>query len=187
MPYYIKSALFCFPVSFNQPHMVTKYLAIGFLGSSLIAFSDAAAATQSSSDQATTTATPTADSLLAVSSPAWLASITPITGLPTAVPSGAVPTGALAATVPGFNLSAYPPGWKTPPINSAEVQAVISTIDWTKVPNATVHQGKSNGDLVTTGYNENTDPYCWWSDTNCVTPKVDYLPEDISYCPRPGE
>lgn len=167
--------------------MVTKFIAIGLLGTSIIALSNADAATATSSEQATTTATPTADSLLAVSSPAWLSSVTPMAGLPSAVPSGSVPTGVLTATLPGFNLSAYPEGWKTPPTDSAEVQAVISALDWTKVPNAAVRKAKSNGDLDMSGYDANTDPYCWWSDTNCVNPKVDYLPEDISYCPRPGE
>lgn len=38
-----------------------------------------------------------------------------------------------------------------------------------------------------TGYDANTDPYCWWSDTNCVNPKVDYLPPDIYNCPNPGD
>ncbi|KAI8578449.1 hypothetical protein K450DRAFT_246862 [Umbelopsis ramanniana AG] len=165
--------------------MVTKFLAIGLLGSALVALSDAAAT--KANQKAATTPSPTVDALLAVTSPAWLASITPITGLPTEVPSGTVPTGALATSIPGFNVSAYPTGWKTPPIDSDEVKAVISAIDWTKVPAAPTRTGKSNGDLVMTGYNENTDPYCWWSDTNCVKPKVDYLPEDIYYCPRPGD
>ncbi|KAG2175162.1 hypothetical protein INT44_007650 [Umbelopsis vinacea] len=165
--------------------MVTKFIAIGLLGSALVALSDAAAT--KASQKAATTASPTVGGLLAVSSPAWLASITPIAGLPSGVPSGTVPSGALATSIPGFNLSAYPAGWKTPPTNSAEVAAVISALDWTKVPAAPTRKGKSNGDLVTTGYNENTDPFCWWSDTNCVKPKVDYLPEDIYHCPRPGD
>ncbi|KAG2183396.1 hypothetical protein INT43_006402 [Umbelopsis isabellina] len=130
--------------------------------------------------------TPTSASLLAVSSPTWLASISAATGLPSSVPTGAVPTGPLPSNV-NFNASAYPEGWKTPPTNSPEVQAVIAALDWSKVPNATIHKAKANGDLDMTGYNENTDPYCWWSDTNCVQPKVDYLPTDISYCPAKGD
>lgn len=132
-------------------------------------------------------ATPTSSGILAVSSPTWLPSVAPISGLSTAVPTGSIPTGALATSVPNFNASAYPEAWKTPPTDSAEVQAVIKALDWTKVPNAPTHKAESNGDLVMTGYDADTDPYCWWSDTNCVKPKVDYLPEDIYYCPRPGD
>lgn len=157
--------------------MMVQFISIGVVASSMMA------STMALSSSA---ATPSSSGILAVSSPTWLPSVAPISGLPTAVPTGSIPTGALATSVPNFNASAYPEGWKTPPTDSAEVQAVIKALDWTKVPNAPTHKAESNGDLVMTGYDANTDPYCWWSDTNCVKPKVDYLPEDIYYCPRPG-
>jgi hypothetical protein len=37
------------------------------------------------------------------------------------------------------------------------------------------------------GYDASKDPYCWWSDSNCVTPKVSYLPKDIYMCPNAGD
>lgn len=157
--------------------MVAKFVAIGVVSTTLMISANA----QSFS------ATPTSSGLLAVTSPTWLPSVAAFSGLPTASPTGSVPTGPLATSIPNFNVSAYPEGWKTPPTDSPEVQAVIKALDWSKVPNAPAHKAEANGDLKMSGYDTDTDPYCWWSDTNCVNPKVDYLPEDISYCPRNGK
>jgi hypothetical protein len=131
--------------------------------------------------------TPTTTGVLAQVSPAWLASITPLAGNVQAVPASgaAIPTGTLANTT--INTANYPTGWVVPPTNSTEVQAVIAAIDWTKVPAAPVRTANANGDLTFTGYDATTDPYCWWSDTNCVVPKVSYLPPDIYNCPKPGD
>ncbi|KAK0531942.1 hypothetical protein OC842_003458 [Tilletia horrida] len=41
------------------------------------------------------------------------------------------------------------------------------------------------GDLIFTGYDTQTDPDCWWSDTNCHSPKLSGLPEDVYMCPEP--
>ncbi|KAI9286469.1 hypothetical protein BC943DRAFT_320763 [Umbelopsis sp. AD052] len=131
--------------------------------------------------------TPTSSGVLAQTSPAWLSTVTPMAGNVLAVPSAgaAVPSGAL----PAVTLSAtdYPTPWEVPPTNSTGVQAAIAAIDWTKVPAAPVRTANANGDLTFTGYDANADPYCWWSDSNCVKPKVDYLPSDIYNCPNPGD
>ncbi|CAO3687393.1 unnamed protein product [Umbelopsis vinacea] len=130
--------------------------------------------------------TPTSGGILPQTSPAWLSSVTPIAGNVQAVPAGsAVPTGALPAVT--LNAANYPTPWEVPPTNSSEVQAAIAAIDWTKVPAAPTRTANAAGDLTFTGYDATTDPYCWWSDSNCVTPKVDYLPADIYNCPNPGD
>ncbi|OZJ02658.1 hypothetical protein BZG36_04416, partial [Bifiguratus adelaidae] len=100
----------------------------------------------------------------------------------TAVPTGAVPTGALPRAAP--NLAGYPVAWATPPTDSAEVQAVINTIDWSLVPKAAVHGGNSQTGPSMSGY-PSSDPYCDWSYNLCNVPKVKYLPPDIYYCPSP--
>ncbi|KAI8984092.1 hypothetical protein BDF20DRAFT_816495 [Mycotypha africana] len=91
-----------------------------------------------------------------------------------------------ATSLPTTTLSGYPETWKTPPTDSPEVKDAISRIDWSKVPNAPVRKtNKKTGDFEpdTDGPH---DPYCWWSDTNCVTPKID-IPSDYYRCGRPGD
>ncbi|KAL0094449.1 chitin deacetylase [Phycomyces blakesleeanus] len=131
-------------------------------------------------------ATPTSSGILAVASPTWL----PDFPKPSNVLSG-YPTGPLDTTSTlshdSLDLTVYPEPWTSPSTTHAEVQAVFNAIDWDHVPAASTHKAKSNGDLDFAGYDENTDPYCWWSDTNCVDPKVTYLPSDISYCPNAGD
>ena len=131
--------------------------------------------------------TPTDTGILAQTSPAWLSSITPLAGNVQNVPASgaAIPTGALPTVT--LSTTDYPTPWEVPSTNSTEVQAAIAAIDWTKVPAAPVRTANANGDLSFTGYDANADPYCWWSDSNCVTPKVDYLPPDIYNCPNPGD
>jgi hypothetical protein len=86
-----------------------------------------------------------------------------------------------------LNLSAYPEPWGKLSTTHPEVKAVIAAIDWSKVPKAPIRKVDTKGDIVMTGYSADKDPYCWWSDTNCVKPKVSYLPSDISYCPNPTD
>ncbi|KAG2171829.1 hypothetical protein INT43_008209 [Umbelopsis isabellina] len=155
--------------------------------SAVIAMVSAQSSPVASASGAVGSGSPTTDGLLAQTSPAYLATITPLAGNVNAAPApgAAIPTGALGNVT--IDTSVYPAVWEVPPTNSSEVQAAIAAIDWTKVPNATVHTADNNGDLSFTGYDANTDPYCWWSDTNCVKPKVDYLPPDIYNCPNPGD
>lgn len=47
---------------------------------------------------------------------------------------------------------------------------------------APVRKQDSNGNWVNDS--DENDKYCWWSSTNCVKPKVSYLPEDIYTCPN---
>lgn len=129
---------------------------------------------------------PTSSGLLAVQSPTWLPDFPKPSGVVTSYPTGPADTGATLDKTT-LNLTAYPEPWGKPTVDHPEIKAVIDAIDWSHVPNATVNKAKSNGDLDMDGYDASNDPYCWWSDTNCVKPKVSYLPEDIYYCPNVGD
>lgn len=86
----------------------------------------------------------------------------------------------LSDTLPTYSLTGYPEVWKTPPTDSDEVQAAYNSIDWSLVPDANVRHQDENGDFKpdTDGPD---DEYCWWSDTNCLTPKIN-IPADFHSC-----
>ncbi|KAI8394321.1 uncharacterized protein BYT42DRAFT_487665 [Radiomyces spectabilis] len=119
-------------------------------------------------------------------SPAYLSNITKPSGVVDSYNFGPYNTSATLSHEP-LNLKNYPKPWGKPDPKHPEVQAAMKTINWDKVPKAPTRKGKSNGDLITDNYDEDKDPYCWWSDTNCVKPKVSYLPEDIYMCPNVGD
>jgi hypothetical protein len=73
----------------------------------------------------------------------------------------------------------YPTLSKVAETTSSEAIAAYNAIDWTQVPNAPVRKLTSGGDLSFSGVT--SDPYCWWSYSNCVKPKIK-LPSDISRC-----
>jgi hypothetical protein len=128
----------------------------------------------------------TTGSYPARTSPAWLSSVTPLSGNVQAYPSdgSSIPTGPLPTV--DFPATGYPTAWESPPANGTEIQAVIDSIDWSFVPNSSVKQADSNGDLTMTGYDDNTDPDCWWSATGCVTSKNSSIPPDVYQCPEVG-
>ncbi|ORZ01110.1 hypothetical protein BCR43DRAFT_486399 [Syncephalastrum racemosum] len=130
----------------------------------------------------------TSSGVLSVASPTWLANIKgPSSGVVTSYPTGNYDSGATLSTAT-LNLSSYPEPWGSPTTTGAEIEAVINSIDWSHVPNATVQKADKDGNVVMDdSYDAGKDAYCWWSDTNCVTPKASYLPEDIYYCPRAGD
>jgi hypothetical protein len=90
-----------------------------------------------------------------------------------------------SASLPTYVLAGYPETWKTPSTTSAEVKAAIAKIDWSLVPNAPVRKTNSAGDFVPST-DGSKDPYCWWSDTNCVKPKIN-IPEDVYTCQNKGD
>ncbi|EIE84850.1 hypothetical protein RO3G_09560 [Rhizopus delemar RA 99-880] len=83
-------------------------------------------------------------------------------------------------------LKGYPEPWSSPDTSHPEIKAVYKKINWSKVPKAPVRKQKSNGDWEFDSDGDD-DPYCWWSDTNCVKPKASYLPPDIYECPKKGD
>ncbi|GAA5799936.1 hypothetical protein HPULCUR_005357 [Helicostylum pulchrum] len=89
-------------------------------------------------------------------------------------------------TLDTAGLKGYPNAWESPSTSSAEVKAAYNSIDWSKVPKAPVRKQKSDGSWVSDSDGDK-DPYCWWSSTNCLTPKASYLPDDIYTCPKKGD
>jgi hypothetical protein len=86
-------------------------------------------------------------------------------------------------TLPRYTLSDYPPTWAIPDPNHPEVLAAFQSINWQMVPNAPIRLKDGDGKFVFSTDGSN-DPFCWWSDTNCVKPKVSYLPQDYYKCPN---
>ncbi|KAI9478627.1 MAG: hypothetical protein EXX96DRAFT_571605 [Benjaminiella poitrasii] len=93
----------------------------------------------------------------------------------------------LTTSLPTYQITKdYPPIWKKPDPKHPEVQAAINQIDWSLVPDAPVrYQNPKTGNFQPDTDGKH-DPYCWWSDTNCVHPKID-LPADYYECPRVGD
>jgi hypothetical protein len=85
----------------------------------------------------------------------------------------------------------WPTNWKVATTNgmneTAEYQALYNSINWTSVPNIPPHTLTSTGGLNMTGYDTATDPDCWWTATQCVTPKAPGVLMDISACAEPGK
>ncbi|CAO3596467.1 unnamed protein product [Absidia cylindrospora] len=157
-------------------------------GAILFALASIASA-QSSSATPSSSAPPSSSSnsgILAQTSPTWLPQFPPPSGVNSGYPTGALDTSATLDKAT-LNLTAYPEPWAPATTDHPEVKAAYSAIDWTKVPDAPPNKADSNGDITFGNYDQNKDPYCWWSDTNCVKPKVDYLPEDVYYCPKAGD
>jgi hypothetical protein len=89
----------------------------------------------------------------------------------------------LSDTLPTYKLTTgYPDAWKIPDPSHPEVQAIIAQIDWSLVPDAPVRNKKRRK----RGGNVDGDPYCWWTDTECVRPKIN-IPKDMYECPNKGE
>ncbi|KAI8639191.1 hypothetical protein BD408DRAFT_372220 [Parasitella parasitica] len=91
----------------------------------------------------------------------------------------------LSASLPTYTLTGYPDTWVTPPTDSEEVKAAYNAIDWSLVPDAKVRYQNKNGDFEPDTDGDD-DPYCWWSDTNCLNPKIN-IPADFHSCPREGD
>ncbi|KAI9013910.1 hypothetical protein CLU79DRAFT_387695 [Phycomyces nitens] len=117
-------------------------------------------------------------------SPAWLSDVQPLEGNVQSYPTGPVPTGPFTTTI--AQLTGYPQAWKAPDPTSAEVVAVINSLDWTQVPNSTVRQASSGGGVKMTGYSP-SDPDCWWSASGCTVSKRSNIPADVAFCPTAGD
>jgi peptidoglycan/xylan/chitin deacetylase (PgdA/CDA1 family) len=120
----------------------------------------------------------------------------PSPAAPTNEPSAATNTVA-AQECTYYNLDSlnaiskqFPTIWQTASIVSGDTAAtsVWNTIQSSGIIPANVQQkgtgGKGNFTGVTSSYS-NSDPDCWWSYSNCVTPKHTGIPDDIWQCPEP--
>jgi hypothetical protein len=172
-------------LSFNSLYTImVNFLTLSSTVTLLLAASMANAQNTTVSSNATTTT----GGVPAQVSPGWLSTVTPIAGNAHSYPTGGngtIPTGPLATV--NFTTTGYPEAWKSPPIDSAEVQAAISTIDWTKVPTSAVRKADAKGGLTMTGYDANSDPDCWWSASGCVKSKNPLIPPDVAACPQVGD
>ncbi|CEP15209.1 hypothetical protein [Parasitella parasitica] len=128
-------------------------------------------------------ATTTTSGLVAQFSPIFPSTLPKATGVVTSYNPGPYD---ITTKLSADALKGYPPTWESPPTSSAEVKKVYDMIDWSKVPKAPVRKQDSNGNWVSDSDGD-SDPYCWWSSTNCVKPKAKYLPADIHTCPASGD
>ncbi|KAI8087012.1 uncharacterized protein B0P05DRAFT_585230 [Gilbertella persicaria] len=122
------------------------------------------------------TVTFTSSIILAVSSPAFF----PKFAHHGSKPLNPVPTGPIKI-ISTLKKENYPQAWTAPDVNHPEVQAAIKAIDWTYVPNLDPQvEGGPN-------YDNSKDVACWWTNTQCTKPKVNYLPEDVRACASVGD
>jgi hypothetical protein len=70
--------------------------------------------------------------------------------------------------------------------DSDEFNRVYDAIDWSLAPDIPVRSVDDDGKLELDDYDEDKDPDCWWSATNCVKPKHPGILHDIYRCPEPG-
>jgi hypothetical protein len=88
-----------------------------------------------------------------------------------------------------INQAEWPTIWEIATSNgmntSAEFTALYNSIDWTKAPNAQVRTLTAAGGLDMTTYDTASDPDCWWSSSQCKTPKVQGVNADLYACPEP--
>ncbi|KAI8387339.1 hypothetical protein BD560DRAFT_320942 [Blakeslea trispora] len=118
----------------------------------------------------------TSSSILPIQSPSFLPSFP----LPKIKPTQPPPTGPIPRTST-LRRQDYPRTWVSPDSKHPEVQAAIKAIDWNHVPKL---KPRISEDAP---YDTDTDEACWWTNSQCTTPKVNYLPEDISACPTRGD
>lgn len=85
-----------------------------------------------------------------------------------------------------IDLSTYPETKKQPPVNHPEVQAVLKSLDMSKIPQIKPRTVK-DWTFDMSGYNVVKDPDCWWSASVCTKPKLTYLPADVTFCPNKGD
>jgi hypothetical protein len=119
--------------------------------------------------------TKSSSGILAVSSPSYFPNF-PFHGANAKYP---VPSGPLSRNS-NLNKEKYPEAWTEPDVNHPEVQRAIRSIDWKYVP-------KFKPRTMDMEYDEITDDACWWSNSQCTTPNVDYLPQDVKFCPNVGD
>ncbi|BGP56273.1 hypothetical protein JCM8202_001408 [Rhodotorula sphaerocarpa] len=81
-------------------------------------------------------------------------------------------------------IHTYPPIWKTANLSTAGIEAAARDLFANisgSIPNIPV-RGNRYGNWSNVHYNYDQDPDCWWSATNCVTPKLPGLKNDTVAC-----
>jgi len=83
-------------------------------------------------------------------------------------------------------LDGFPTIWQPASILSNDTAAVTSWANISKtVPTNIYPNGDIYGDWNNTAYNTATDPQCWWTKTQCTTPKIAGIPDDVANVPEP--
>ena len=80
----------------------------------------------------------------------------------------------------------YPPNWGTASVSftgALTADKAVFTKMKSSIPNI-APRGTRDGDFSGVKYDDSKDPDCWWTDTNCVKPKLAGLPNDITSCPE---
>lgn len=87
------------------------------------------------------------------------------------------------------NPAEWPSNWDIATSNgmntTQEFQNLYNSIDWSKAPNIPVRKLTADGGLDLTGYDTQNDPDCWWSASQCTTPKTQGIYADIVACAEP--
>ncbi|GAA6029169.1 hypothetical protein JCM8097_001634 [Rhodosporidiobolus ruineniae] len=80
----------------------------------------------------------------------------------------------------------FPPIWEIANLSTAqpEVTALFDSLN-SSIPNI-APKGTPTGDFTGVNYDGNTDADCWWTWKQCVTPKLEGLPDDIATLPEPN-
>lgn len=85
--------------------------------------------------------------------------------------------------------SSFPTVWETATIVSGDTEA---NSVWTAIQNSGIipsdvaQKGTGGkGDFTGITYSASSDPDCWWTESNCVTPKHKGIPDDIWQCAEP--
>lgn len=151
-----------------------------------IASAQSSSGTPSASASSSASSSSSSSGYLPQSSPSWLPSFPSPSGVNSGYPTGALDTSTTLDKTT-LNLTDYPEPWSPATTDHPEVKAAYNALDWSKVPNSAPNKADKNGDITFGNYDDSKDPNCWWSSTNCVKPKINYIPEDIYYCPTAGD
>jgi hypothetical protein len=83
-------------------------------------------------------------------------------------------------------LDGFPTIWQPASILSNDTAALNSWANISQtVPTNIFPNGDIFGDWNNTAYNTAEDPQCWWTKTQCTTPKITSIPPDVSNVPEP--
>jgi len=82
-------------------------------------------------------------------------------------------------------ISQFPPIWQPAKLLSSDSagQAFWANIS-SSIPNI-APKGQLNGSTINETYNGAQDPDCWWTATQCITPKIPGLSQDVANVPEP--
>ncbi|KAI9433221.1 carbohydrate esterase family 4 protein [Lactarius indigo] len=86
----------------------------------------------------------------------------------------------------GQFVNNFPTIWQPATLlaNDTEGQAMWANIS-SSIPTNILPKGQLYDSTINVTYNWANDPDCWWTDSQCTTPKIAGLPPDVSSVPEP--